>query len=183
MPSLRIYAVFRINSVTNIAQSGKFTTFDKNLCRLCGNTTNTHQKFTIFSVYGKTVKLQRLISHFSKVRVQEDDCFPNTQNSSRKALFHDEKEKSSSPSTTASDLAWKLPRLVKKKADKRRRGEERFESNLHYGIEQPRGKFYGFPFFRAIHAFVRGHENLTYVYLANAVWKKGEKDICLSSSY
>ena len=147
-----------------MAQSEKFATFDKNLCRLCGNTTNTNQRFAIFSDYGKTVKLQRLISDFAKVRVQEDDCFPKhlcrncyrtllnlrdklfafqtrcattqinlgkggekvkrtrsspksspvnspccvqrqkksriqTQNSSRKVLFHDEKEKSSSPST------------------------------------------------------------------------------------
>ena len=66
-----------MSNVTNIAQSEKFATFDKNLCRLCGgNTTNTNQRFAIFSDYGKTVKLQALISDFAKVRVQEDDCFP-----------------------------------------------------------------------------------------------------------
>ena len=59
-----------------MAQSVNFATFDKNLCRLCGNTTNTKQRFAIFSDYGKSVKLQRLISDFAKVRVQEDDCFP-----------------------------------------------------------------------------------------------------------
>ena len=59
-----------------MAQSVKFATFHKNLCRLCGNTANTNQRFAIFSDYGKTVRLQRLISDFTKVRVQEDDCFP-----------------------------------------------------------------------------------------------------------
>ena len=59
-----------------MAQSGEFATFEKNLCRLCGNTTNTNQRFMIFSDYRKTVKLQRSISDFTKVRVQEDDCFP-----------------------------------------------------------------------------------------------------------
>ena len=63
-----------VSNLTNMAQSEKFSTFDKNLCRLCGNTTNT-----IFSDYGETVKLQRLISDFAKVRVQEDDCFPKHQ--------------------------------------------------------------------------------------------------------
>ena len=173
IPSLNICAVFRGKlecvNVTNMAQSGEFATFDKNLCRLCGNTTNTNQRFTIFSDHRKTVKLQRLISDFAKVRVQEDDCFPkhlcrncyrtllnlrekllpfqtrcattqinlgkgeekvkrtqsspksspftspccaqrqkksriNTQNSSRKALFHGEKEKSSSPSTASDKI-------------------------------------------------------------------------------
>ena len=55
-----------------MAQSEKFATLDKNLCRLCGNTTNTNQRFATFSDHGKIVKLQRLIN----VRVQEDDCFP-----------------------------------------------------------------------------------------------------------
>ena len=152
-----------------MVQSGKFATFDKNLSRLCGNTTNTNQSFAIFSDYGKTVKLQRLISDFAKVRVQEDDCFPKhlcrncyrtllnlrdkllafktrcattqinlgkgretlkrtqsspksspftspcgtqrqkksciqTQNSSRKGLLHDEKEKSPSPSTASDKI-------------------------------------------------------------------------------
>lgn len=152
-----------------MAQSEKFATFDKNLCRLCGNTTNTNQRFAIFSDYGKTVKLQRLISDFAKVRVQEDDCFPKhlcrncyrtllnlrdkllafqtrcattqnnlgkggekvkrtrsspksspftspcgaqrqkksriqRQNSSRKALFHDEKENSHSHSTASDKI-------------------------------------------------------------------------------
>ena len=149
-----------------MAQSEKFATFDENLCRLCGNSTTNNQRFAIFSDYGKTVKLQRLISDFAKVRVQEDDCFPKhlcrncyrtllnlrdkllafqtrcattqinlgkggekvkrtrsspkaspvtspcgaqrqkksrlqTQNLSRKALFHDEKEKSCSPSNAS----------------------------------------------------------------------------------
>jgi len=122
-----------------------------------------------FGLQKKPVKLQRLISDFAKVRVQEDDCFPkhlcrncyrillnlrdkllpfqtrcattqinlakggekvkrtrsspksspftspccalrqkksriNTQNSSRKALFHDEKEKSSSPSAASEKI-------------------------------------------------------------------------------
>ena len=152
-----------------MAKPEKSATFDKNLCRLCGNTTNTNQRFAIFSDYGKTVKLQRLISDLAKVRVQEDDCFPKhlcrncyrtlinlrdklfafqtrcattqinlekggekvkrtrsspisspftspcgaqrqkksrilMQNSSRKALFHDEKEKSSFPSTASALL-------------------------------------------------------------------------------
>ena len=60
-----------------MAQSEKFATYDKNLCRLCGNTTNTNQRLAIFSDYGNTINLQRLISDFAKVRVQEDDCFPN----------------------------------------------------------------------------------------------------------
>ena len=59
-----------------MAQSEKFAKFNKNLCRLCDNTTNTNQMFAIFSDYGNAVKLQRLISDFAKVRVQEDDCFP-----------------------------------------------------------------------------------------------------------
>ena len=59
-----------------MAQSEKFATFDETLCRLCGNSTTNNQRFAIFSDYGKTVKLQRLISDFAKVRVQEDDCFP-----------------------------------------------------------------------------------------------------------
>ena len=152
-----------------MAQSEKFATYDKNLCRLCGNTANTNQRFAIFSDYGKTVKLQRLVSDFAKVRVQEDDCFPKhlcrncyrtllnlrdkllafqtrcattqinlgkggenvkrtrsspksspftspygvqrqkksriqMQNSSRKTLFHDEKEKSRSPSTASDKI-------------------------------------------------------------------------------
>ena len=62
--------------VTNMAQSEKFATFDENLCHLCGNSTTTNQRFAIFSDYGKTVKLQQLISDFAKVRVKEDDCFP-----------------------------------------------------------------------------------------------------------
>ena len=33
-------------------------------------------------------------------------------------------------------LTWKFPRLVKMKADKKRREEERFGSNLPFGIEQ-----------------------------------------------
>ena len=139
-----------------MVQSVKFATFDKNLCRLCGNTTNTTQRFAIFSDNGKTVKLQRLIRDFAKVRVQElsqntvkpagqaffffffldkllafqtrrakthinlgkggenQALLPypvvckgrksriQTDNSSRKALFHDEKEKSRF-SSTASD--------------------------------------------------------------------------------
>ena len=59
-----------------MAQSEKFATFDETLCRLCGNSTTNNQRLAIFSDYGKTVKLQRLISDFAKVRVQEDDCFP-----------------------------------------------------------------------------------------------------------
>ena len=59
-----------------MVQSVKFAMFDKNLCRLYGNTTNTNQRLAIFSDYGKTVKLQRLINDFAKVRVQENDCFP-----------------------------------------------------------------------------------------------------------
>ena len=158
-----------MSNVTNIAQSGEFATFDKNSCRLCGNITNTKQRFRILSDYRKTVKLQRSISNVAKVKVQEDDCFPkhlcrnfyrtllnlrdkllpfqtryatrqinlgkggekvkrtrsspksspftspccaqrqkksriNSQNSSRKALFHDEKEKSSSPSTASAKI-------------------------------------------------------------------------------
>ena len=58
-----------------MAQSVKFATFDKNLCHRCGNTKNTNQRFAIFSDYGKTIKLQRLISDFAKVRVQEDSYF------------------------------------------------------------------------------------------------------------
>ena len=131
----------------------------------------------------------------------------NTQNSSRKALFHGEKEKLSSPSTASdkigpvkkeancafcvdqSYLSFQVaeksaprsmvettPQLssnssfsletsaIGEKVDKKRREEERFGSNLQFGIEQPRGKFYGFPFFRAIHLFVRGHENLTNIW-------------------
>ena len=139
---------------TNMPQSVKFATFDKNLYRLCGNTTNTNQRLAIFSDSEKTVILKRLRSDFAKVRVQEDDRFPKLnlrdkllafqtrcatmqinlgkggekgkrtqrspklslftlpcgaqrqkkrriqmQNLSRKALFHDEKEKSCSPST------------------------------------------------------------------------------------
>ena len=68
IPSLHIYAVFHghlnVSNVTNMVQSVKFATFDKNLCRLCGNTTNTNQRFAIFSDNGKTVKLQRLIRDF-----------------------------------------------------------------------------------------------------------------------
>ena len=36
---------------------------------------DTNERFAIFSDYRKTVKLQRLVSDFAKVRVQEDDCF------------------------------------------------------------------------------------------------------------
>ena len=48
----------------------------KNLCRLCGNTTNANQRFLIFSDFGKSAKLQRLISDFAKVSVKSDDCLP-----------------------------------------------------------------------------------------------------------
>ena len=67
---------------TNMAQllqlSTEFETFNniRNLCRLCGNTTNPNRRFSIFSDYGKCVKLQRLISDFAKVSVKSDDCFP-----------------------------------------------------------------------------------------------------------
>ena len=48
-----------------MAQSLKFVTFDENLCRLCNNTTNTNQP-----------TIAALDKRFCKVRVQEDDCFP-----------------------------------------------------------------------------------------------------------
>ena len=65
-----------MSNVRNMGKSVKFVTFDKNLRRLCGNTTNTNQRLAIFSDYGKTVKLLLLICDFAKVRVKEDDCFP-----------------------------------------------------------------------------------------------------------
>ena len=52
-----------------MVQSVKFATFDKNLSRLCGNTTNTNQRFAMFSDSGKTIKLQCLIRDFAKVGV------------------------------------------------------------------------------------------------------------------
>ena len=57
---------------------GEFEAFNdiRNLCRLCGNTTNPNQRFSIFSDYGKSVKLQRLISDVAKVSVTYDDCLP-----------------------------------------------------------------------------------------------------------
>ena len=116
-------------------------------------------RLAIFSDSGKTIKLQRLIRDFAKVRVQDNDCFPKhlcrnyystllnlwdkllafqtrcaktqinlgkggenqaflpclvvrkgrtsriqTEKSSRKALFHDEKEKSRSPSIASDKI-------------------------------------------------------------------------------
>ena len=60
-----------VSNVTNMVQSVKFATFDKNLCCLCGNTTNTNQRYAIFSNYRKTVIFQRLKSDFAKVRAQD----------------------------------------------------------------------------------------------------------------
>jgi len=58
--------------------AGEFETFNdiRNLCHLCGNLTNPNQRLSIFSNYGKSVKLQCLISDIAKVSVTYDDCLP-----------------------------------------------------------------------------------------------------------
>ena len=87
----------RLGLFTDMAELvGEFEAFNdiRNLCRLCGitkikstlyrlllkifcgNTTNPNQRFSIFSDYGKSVKLQRLISDVAKVSVTYDDCLP-----------------------------------------------------------------------------------------------------------
>ena len=72
---LKIYTVFR--SKLECHKSNKcgavreISNIDKNLSHL-----KYQPEVRDFSDYGKTVKLQRLIRDFAKVRVQEDDCFP-----------------------------------------------------------------------------------------------------------
>ena len=80
IPSLKIYAVFRAKlecvKCYKIWRSRRKLQHLINLCRLRGKTTNTNQWVAIFSDYETTAKLQRLISDFAKVRVQEGDFFP-----------------------------------------------------------------------------------------------------------
>ena len=66
----------RLGLFTDMAKlAGEFEAFNdiRNLCRLCGNTTNPNQRFSIFSDYWKSVKLHRLISDVAKVSVTYDD--------------------------------------------------------------------------------------------------------------
>ena len=59
-----------------MAQSEKLATFDKNLCRRCGNTTNTNQRFAIFSDYGKNRKIAALDKRFCKSESTGGRLFP-----------------------------------------------------------------------------------------------------------
>ena len=69
----------RLGLFTDMAKlAGESEAFNdiRNSCCLCGNTTNPNQRFSIFSDYGKSVKLQRLISDVAKVSITYDDCLP-----------------------------------------------------------------------------------------------------------